>query len=145
MPTIKQIKAAKAVVGNGGNVTKAMIAVGYSVNTANTPKKLTESDGWKELMQKHLDDRKLAKKHEQLLNDDKSEIQIKALDLAYKVKGKVQDEKPQAVHITNVNFFSNPDIIEATKNLDETIIKHIKNEAKKSGEVLQDEQELGNS
>jgi len=49
MPTIKQKKAVIALVENGGNVSNAMIRAGYSENTAHTPQKLTESDGFKEI------------------------------------------------------------------------------------------------
>ncbi len=68
MATEKQKRAAKAVAENGGNISKAMRDVGYSPQTAKTPQKLTGSDGWKELMGKHLSDEKLAEKHDALLN-----------------------------------------------------------------------------
>lgn len=48
-PTIKQAKALTNLVGNGGNITKAMRDAKYSENTLNSPKKLTESKGFKEL------------------------------------------------------------------------------------------------
>jgi hypothetical protein len=50
MATEKQKRAIKNVVENGGTVSKAMREAGYSPNTAHTPKKLTESDAWRELM-----------------------------------------------------------------------------------------------
>ncbi len=53
MATLKQRKSLDNLVGNGGNVTQAMIASGYSPETANTPKKLTESKGFKELMKEY--------------------------------------------------------------------------------------------
>ena len=68
MSTIKQKQAVKALVGNGGNVTQAMLEAGYSPNTANTPQKLTNSDGWKELMGTLLSDEDLIEKHKELLN-----------------------------------------------------------------------------
>lgn len=46
MPTIKQEKALNKMVENGGNVSRAMIDSGYSLNTARTPQKLTESLGF---------------------------------------------------------------------------------------------------
>lgn len=49
MATIKQKKALDKIVENGGNVSKAMEAAGYSAATAKTPQKLTESDGYKKL------------------------------------------------------------------------------------------------
>lgn len=67
MATTRQKMAAKEVVGNGGNVTKAMLKAGYSKNTANTPQKLTESKGWEELMEEFLSDAELQEKHRGLL------------------------------------------------------------------------------
>lgn len=53
MATIKQKKAVKNLVGNGGNVTRAMLDAEYSPATANTPQKLTESKGYKEVLQEY--------------------------------------------------------------------------------------------
>lgn len=66
--TIKQRKALKAALENGGNVSKAMTQAGYSPAMAKNPQKLKESDGWKELMKKAgLDDTSLLKKSKQHL------------------------------------------------------------------------------
>lgn len=46
MPTTKQLKASEKMVENGGNVSKAMLAAGYSPATAKTPQKLTQSQGF---------------------------------------------------------------------------------------------------
>ncbi len=46
MPTIKQKMAFQRAIRNGGNVSKAMVDVGYSNNTAHTPQKLTDSIGF---------------------------------------------------------------------------------------------------
>ena len=53
MTTIKQKLAVKKMVENGGRVGPAMIEAGYSENTAHTPQKLTESEGFKELMKEY--------------------------------------------------------------------------------------------
>lgn len=50
MPTYKQKIVASKLVENGGNIGKAMVAAGYSPATAKTPQKLTDSQGWQELM-----------------------------------------------------------------------------------------------
>lgn len=50
MATIKQKKALKNLVENGGNVSKAMRDAGYSPETASDPKKLTTSKGFQELI-----------------------------------------------------------------------------------------------
>lgn len=68
MATIKQKRAFTRVVENGGNVSRAMMEVGFSPATAKTPQKLTTSKGWQELMNTFLPDKDIALKHKQLLN-----------------------------------------------------------------------------
>jgi len=98
MATQKQKRAMKEMVENGRNKGEAMIRAGYSPNTAKAPTKLTESKGWKELLEEYLPDEELAKRHRQLLwkEDDKGlDTQaVKAgLDMAYKLKGSYEAEK----------------------------------------------------
>lgn len=60
MASQKQKKAIANLVENGGNVSKAMRDAGYSVETAKTPAKLTQSKGFQNLMkQMGVDDEKL--------------------------------------------------------------------------------------
>lgn len=73
MATLRQRIAFDKVVENGGNVSRAMIDIGYSPATAKTPQKLTESVGWKELVNEHMSDGELMVKHKQLLNSTKIE------------------------------------------------------------------------
>ena len=73
------------------NVGKAMRESGYSEKTSLTPSKLTNSDGWKALMQEYLPDNLLARKHNELLEDKQAIHRLSALNLAYKIKGKYQD------------------------------------------------------
>ncbi len=68
MATERQKQAFDKIVDNHGNVSKTMLEVGYSENSAKNPKNLTDSDGWKELMSKHLPDELLAQKHRDLLD-----------------------------------------------------------------------------
>lgn len=112
MSTFRQKLVASKLVENGGNIGKAMIAAGYSPATAKTPQKLTQSIGWKELMETYLPDKLLVKRHKQLLN--KKEVIVigrgadreafptgqidanavaKGLDMAYKIRDKYP--KPQ--------------------------------------------------
>lgn len=93
MPTIKQKRAAKAAAENGGIISRAMLAAGYSPMTAQDPKKLTESKAWPELMAEYLPDSELASQHEKFLHSDREEIGVKALDLAYKLKGSYAPDK----------------------------------------------------
>ena len=51
IPVSKKLKAEKVVsemVGNGGNMAKAIIKAGYSPATANTPSKVTNTEAFKE-------------------------------------------------------------------------------------------------
>src|SRR3990167_8149103 len=93
MPTLKQKVAYKKTIENNGSVSKAMRETGYSLNTAKNPQSLTESKGWKELMNTYLPDELLGKKHRQLLNkvdkgtkEPETQAVSKALDMAYKLK-----------------------------------------------------------
>lgn len=78
-PSIKQKKALDILVGNGGNITQAMLEAGYSVATANTPQKLTDSKGWQELMAEHLSDDAVTQRHKELLNSTTLDHQVFAL------------------------------------------------------------------
>ena len=119
MATLKQKKAFKEAVENGGNVSRAMIDVGYSPATAHTPQKLTDTKGWKELMEEYIPDDLLARKHLELLNKrevirwfnhatGEMEMEVtdqpdgqavpKALDMAYKLKGSYAAEKKVTLH-----------------------------------------------
>lgn len=73
MPTIRQKKAFKHVVENHGNVSRAMLEAGYDPTTAKNPKNLTDSIGWKQLMDEYMSDSELAKKHRELLDQVKYE------------------------------------------------------------------------
>lgn len=98
MPTLKQKKAFKETLENGGVVSRAMLEAGYSEAMAKNPQKLTESDGWQELMDTYLPDSLLAKKHKELLNKRTlGSIDVQAvksgLDMAYRLKGKYAEQK----------------------------------------------------
>ena len=103
MATLKQKKALDLLVGNGGNVTKAMRDAGYSENTANTPQKLTESDGWQELLEEYLPDSLLMKVHKEGLEATRNggeagevpdyAVRHRYLDTGLKVKNKYPVQK----------------------------------------------------
>lgn len=56
MATYKQIKAVKNLGVNGGSFRLAMLKAGYSEKMANNPKRLTESKGFKELVEEYIPD-----------------------------------------------------------------------------------------
>lgn len=63
---VKQIKAIKKMVENGGSLSKGLRDAGYSPAYAHSGK-ITSTKTWKELMEKHMSDEKVAKVHESLL------------------------------------------------------------------------------
>lgn len=111
MATLKQKKAFDNFTENHGNTYRAMRKAGYKHNTAKKPSNLTNSVGWKELMDKYIPEDLLAKKHKELLTipikkrtyikgDLETETEeldtnaIKAgLDMAYKLRGSYSPEK----------------------------------------------------
>lgn len=109
--TLKQKATAQKLLENPRlSVSEAMRQSGYSPETAKVPSDLTRSKGWKELMEKHLPDDKLLTKHEEALeatkwNDFTGEreedhmVRLKAVDLAYKLKGRLN-----SVSLTQVNI-----------------------------------------
>lgn len=91
-PTERQKLALDIMVGNGGIATPAMIEVGYSPNTANTPQKLTESKGFKQL----CEERGLTEDFlvDALVEDIENKPQNRKaeLELGFKVIGKLKEE-----------------------------------------------------
>lgn len=93
MSTIKQIKAIENLVGNGGNVTKAMLDAGYSKETAHTPSKLTQSKGYKELLDKYgLTDELVIGAVVEDIKEGKLGERSSILTLASKMKGFSSDK-----------------------------------------------------
>jgi len=97
MATLRQKVAFKEVV-NGSTISGAMVKAGYSPSTSERTNKLTRTKGWNELMEKHLPDSSLAKRHRQLLNkndkgteEPETQAVSKALDMAYRIKGMYSD------------------------------------------------------
>ena len=64
--TIKQRKAVKALVENGGCVSNAMRVAGYSEATIKTPSKLTSSENWTALLEEFLPNEYIMEKHKLL-------------------------------------------------------------------------------
>ena len=123
MATKRQLKAIDNLVGNGGNVTKAMRDAGYSENTINTPAKLTESKAFNELMSEAITDAKLIKVRDDGLTAsrtivvDESAVDVpdhatrhKFLETALKVKGAFKNDPAGEGNtfnfINNANFKS---------------------------------------
>ena len=96
MATVKQKRALDKIVENGGNVSRAMMEVGYSPRTAKTPQKLTESKGFQELMEESgLTDQLLI---DSLVDDikGKPKRRFKELELGFKVRSRLSPEGNEA-------------------------------------------------
>lgn len=87
MASEKQRRAVDNLVENGGIISRAMQDAGYSPKTAKTPQKLTESKGFKEIMEEYgLTDELIIGS---LVDDIKSKKRnrVAELTLAAKIKG----------------------------------------------------------
>ena len=103
---LKQKKVLRNLGENGGSLRKAIKDAGYSQKYADNPKRLLGTRTWQELMKEMLPDALLATVHRALLVNEATAI--KALDLAYKIKGKFkEDEKTQSTEIKAI-YIVNP-------------------------------------
>ncbi len=123
--------------------------------------KIVKTKSWPELLDKYIPDEDLVKVTKEGLNatfakpiivgrDEKGKpeyeyvekpdfgVRHRYLETGLKVKGKIIDILPQTINQqVNLNFFSNPAVMEAAKNLDQAVKKYIYDNAiKKSAEVL---------
>lgn len=107
-PIKRHEKAFNNLLENGGNYGNALKDAGYSDSISKRPKHVTNTKGWKELMDEHLSDNKLAQVHAEGLeaedNNGKADLTIrhKYLDTAYKLKGSYAGDK-NAGNVVQVN------------------------------------------
>ena len=94
---IKHRKVAKAIVDNGGNVSKAMREVGYSDAYAKNPQKLLQTKSFQELLDEYLPDELLTSTHRELVHDEDSNIRLRSVDLGYKIKNKFEPEQHELI------------------------------------------------
>lgn len=93
------------LVEKGGTVAEAMREAGYSENTIHTPQKLTESEGFLELVNIYLPEDKLLRALEEDI-DGKPKNRKAELELAFKLHGRLKD-KGEGPRTFNINVFSN--------------------------------------
>lgn len=90
---LKQKKVLQNLRENGGSLRKAIKKAGYSQKYADNPQRLLSTKTWQEMTEELLPDPFLLHIHRNLLENEATAP--KALDLAYKVKGKYKEaEKP---------------------------------------------------
>lgn len=72
--SIKQRKAFKNAVENGGKIGKALRDAGFSESIVSNPSRVTKTEGWQELLaEAGLDDKTIAAGHKQLMDQKKLE------------------------------------------------------------------------
>ena len=103
MATIKQKLAFNKIIENQGNVSKSMREVGYAFNTAKVPStNLTKTKGFQELCNEYgLTDDFLVNA---LVDDieNKPKNRKAELELAFKIKGRMMEEKPENTRPINL-------------------------------------------
>lgn len=115
MATAKQKKAVEKLVENGGKdnpkpVGEVLREVGYSEAIVKNPQKITESKGFKALLDEYIpDDLILTALREDILN--KPEKRLGELALAAKLKG-WEGGRPESnnINLTQVNLNSDQDL-----------------------------------
>jgi len=107
--TLRKQKLTKLIADNNGKLIggKLMRQAGYSPSYANNPGKLKKTKSWEKIMDKYLPEDELAKVHRQKLyatNDyvgkdgkihkgtDDNDAQLRAVELGYKVRGRLNDK-----------------------------------------------------
>jgi hypothetical protein len=120
MDSLKAELVVKSLVEKRGSVSAAMREAGYSAATAKNPKNLTKTKTFTDLLEKYLPDRHLFKKHTEFLNtprrirsykkgdlveetEETDPSAVKALDMAYKLKGKYAATTNNNVLVVNIS------------------------------------------
>jgi len=117
-------KTFNAAIENGGNMTQAMKAGGYTESSAKKAYRLSNSDTWKELCDRFFPDESLAMVHKKFLEkkegfvyrhkngqveyiktDQPHTDALKALEIAYKLKGYFKTEQKDSGVIRMVEVF----------------------------------------
>lgn len=118
MPTIKQKKAYKNLVENSSTIKEAMLKAGYSEASAIKPSQnLTNSLGWKQLIEKEWNDKLITKTIKKGMKATKKEviagkveeredhaIRLKSVELAMKARGYLMPESMTQVNLDDVKI-----------------------------------------
>lgn len=121
MATQKQQAAVSKLVENGGNISKAMKASGYSSKTAHTPSKLTNSKGYKEILAQHgLTTKKVVEALVQDI-DAKPASRAKELSLAIDLLGLKKVEVVTSPPHVSATALNNPKIHDLVQDFEAKI------------------------
>lgn len=94
-PTSLQYRAVSILLDHKGDISvgQAMRNAGYSIVSAKNPKALTDSRGFKELMEEYLPDNMLLGALSEDIKAKKGNRKAE-LELAFKIKGKITQKDP---------------------------------------------------
>lgn len=104
--SIRAILALDNVVANGGSMADALRGAGFSEAIARNPQKVTGTDAFRALLEKHgLTESFLTKA---LVEDIKAKKRNRKpeLELGYKVLGRLKEREEPGGNIINLNFFN---------------------------------------
>ena len=142
-----------------GQITKAMIALSFAPQVINSPKKVTETKSWLALMDESLPEDIVAERHRELLDKRDTMTYVtgrgknrkvvshdlgvnvpavgKALELAYKLRGRMAGEAPPGGNMNVYNLFFNPNVQAQVKTFEDNLKTAIAGEvvSVKSNEV----------
>ena len=116
-PNERQKLAFKIFLENRGKMSmgEVMRQAGYSETSSQAPTSLTNTRGWQILLNRHLSEDFLANKHKYLLDGRrKEETQVRALDMAYKLRGSYAPTESKNL---NVNVKADASKLEEYKDI----------------------------
>lgn len=95
MANLRQKKAAAIIIEAGGEISmgKALRQAGYSEATANNPGKVTNTKGWRELLNSIPEEEILNKLKENATQKRSLNASNTAIDIFFRLKGKFQKER----------------------------------------------------
>lgn len=122
-PNIRQRRAIKEMVENGGNQYQALKKAGYSDNYASDPKKIRNTKSWQQLLDEYLPDELLTKvaneglsatsvdKNGMIIND--YGVRQRYLETSLKMKSKISDKVEVTTQVIGIEFVKPNDIDKA--------------------------------
>lgn len=137
-PTYRQRKAVERIIANNGNISQSMVEANYSVETAHTPQKLTESKGFQILCDEYgLTDELILSA---LVEDIRSKPQNRKgeLELGAKIRGRLKDNV-QSSHTERVVVL--PYELMVKNNMDKVASQVLPNDTKANDTLKEESQD----
>ena len=117
-PSIRQVRAVEAYLGDKGGKTKkeALLDAGYSQKVADNPNRVFGSRAVKDLMANNgLAEEDLIAVLKGKVHSDKEHIQMQALDMSFKLHGSYAPKRVESKNDHRVGMFSLADLREEMK------------------------------